>query len=160
MDRYQWLIVFHIFGAFLLLCGALAFHVLQPYAARRERPSELAALLGIGRVAVGAIQFGSLVVLIFGIWLAYESVPRYKITDEWILVSLVLWVIGNALGAIGGRDYQKAGKLADRLAGEGDAPSTELTALVRSRGALLMTSASTLVILAILVLMVWKPGAP
>jgi uncharacterized membrane protein len=146
----------------LFLAGAVAFHVLQLCAARRERPSEIASLLGLTRVPELAIRVGAVVALAFGIWLAYvdKEVPHYTITDEWILAALGLWVLANALGERGARIYHEARALADRLAGDGDAASTQLRALVRSPRAAMLVSASTATVVAIFVLMIWKPGAP
>lgn len=162
LTRYDWLLFFHLTGAFLLLSGALAFHLLLFYSRRREKPSEVASILGGGALAEFAIQVGTLVVLVFGIWLAYtdSEIPKYKLTDEWIIASLILWAVGSALAAVGGKIYADGRKLALRLAADGDTASPELRALIFNRRAAVMTWASTLMITAILVLMVWKPGAP
>jgi hypothetical protein len=68
-------------------------------------------------------------------------------------------VVLNALGGIGGRHQQRARALAERLAGEGDTPSDELRALLRDTKGLLVSNAAGVATLAILVLMIWKPGA-
>src|SRR6266542_4289211 len=61
------------------------------------------------------------------------------------------------LGALGTLAFGIA--LAERLAAEGDHPSEELRSLVSHRPSLLLSYASTAAIVAILVLMVWKPGS-
>ena len=162
LTRYDWLLFFHLTGAFLLFCGALAFHLLLFFAQRREKPSEISSILGSGALAEFAIQVGTLVVLVFGIWLAYTDaeIPKYKLTDAWVLISLVLWALGSALGAMGGKIYADGRKLAAKLATEGDMTTPELGAILRNQRAALMTWSSTLMITVILVLMVWKPGAP
>jgi hypothetical protein len=144
------------------LAGALGYHVLQIAVWRRDRPRDVATLLGIGRPLEIAIPLGGLIALVFGIWLAYvdEEIPKYRITDEWIIAALLLWVVGMAVGERGGRIYGDARKLAQRLAGESDSPSAELRALIQSRRAAILTTVGTLVFVAVLVLMVWKPGAP
>ena len=153
MDAYDTLLFLHLLAAFMMIGGALAYHILQFALLRRDRPSEVAALFGAGRLFVLLIQVGAVAVLIFGIWLAYVSTPEYGITDE--------WVIAVALGFFGGNLYTKAAQLAGRLEAEGaDAPSAELRAMIRSPRAALMTWGSTVLIVAILVLMIWKPGAP
>src|SRR6266508_4066464 len=63
------------------------------------------------------------------------------------------------LGGLGGRSARHARELAERLAAEGDHPSEELRSLVSHRPSLLLSYASTGAIVAILVLMVWKPGS-
>lgn len=145
----------------MLLGGAVAYHVLHLFLLRRDRPSEVATVFGIGRPFALAIQIGAVAVLVFGIWLAYVGEPDYGIFDEWVVAAIALWVVGNALGYVGGNIYAKAARRAEVLTKEGnDNPSPELRALIRSPRAAAMTWASTLAILAILVLMIWKPGAP
>lgn len=161
MNRYDWFLFFHLLGAFLLVGGALAFHTLQLFLLRRDRPSEVATLFGVGRPLELSIQIGAVVVLLFGILLAYVGEPDYGIFDEWIIAAILLWVVGNVLGFLGGNMYAEGRKLAERLAAEGnDSPSAELRAVIRSPRAALLTWASTLMIVTILVLMIWKPGGP
>jgi len=160
VDAYDTLLFLHLLAAFMMIGGALAYHILQFALLRRDRPSEVAALFGAGRLFGLLIQVGAVAVLIFGIWLAYVSTPEYGITDEWVITAIVLWVIAVALGFFGGNLYTKAAQLAGRLEAEGaDAPSAELRAMIRSPRAALMTWGSTVLIVAILVLMIWKPGA-
>ena len=146
----------HVTGAFFLVSGSVAAGVLNVLAARAERPSETALLLGLIRIAVVAIGIGAAGTLIFGIWLWHEQ--GYGIGTFWIWASLVLWVIANALGGIGGKHQERTRKLAQQLAAAGDTKSDELRALLRDpRGNALswLAGAATL---AILVLMIWKPS--
>jgi len=146
----------HVTGAFFLVSGSVAAGVLNVLAARAERPSETALLLGLIRIDVIAIGIGAAGTLIFGIWLWHEQ--GYGIGTFWIWASLVLWVIANALGGIGGKHQERTRKLADQLAAAGDTKSEELRALLRDpRGNALswLAGAATL---AILVLMIWKPS--
>ena len=62
-----------------------------------------------------------------------------------------------ALGGIGGRTARHARYLAERLAADGDRPSEELRSLVSHRPSLVLSYASTLAVVAIVVLMVWRP---
>jgi hypothetical protein len=62
------------------------------------------------------------------------------------------------VGGYGGRTARHARHLAERLAADGDAPSSELHALVAAPGPLAASFASGLTLLAILALMVWQPG--
>jgi uncharacterized membrane protein len=146
----------HVTGAFFLVSGSVAAAVLNVLAARAEQPSETALLLGLIRIAVIAIGIGAAGTLIFGIWLWHEQ--GYGIGTFWIWASLVLWVIANALGGIGGKHQERTRKLAEQLAAAGDTKSDELRALLRDpRGNALswLAGAATL---AILVLMIWKPS--
>jgi len=162
VGKYDWLLVFHLFGGAALVAGAVAFHTLQIALLRSDRPKTIATLFGLGRPFELAIQVGSGAVLVFGIWLAYadQEAPKYTITDEWIIAAIVLWVLANALQVRGGKIYEDARVLAKKLAAEGDEASAELRALVRSPRAAVMTWTSTAMVFAIIVLMVWKPGAP
>ena len=156
MSTVQWLLMLHVTGAFFLVSGSVAAGVFNVLAARAERPSETALLLGLIRITVIAIGIGAAGTLIFGIWLWHEQ--GYGIGTFWIWAALVLWVIANALGGIGGKHQERTRKLAEQLAAAGDTKSEELRALLRDpRGNALswLAGAATL---AILVLMIWKPS--
>jgi hypothetical protein len=79
---------------------------------------------------------GGLGTLIFGIWLALK-LDQYGFFDGWILGALALWFVATGLG----QTVQR------RIA------SGETSAIAA------MHSIRTLVVLGLLVLMVWKPGA-
>jgi hypothetical protein len=68
-------------------------------------------------------------------------------------------VLSNALGGVGGGREKRTRQLAERLAAEGDAPSQELSARLRDPVCLALSWGSGVVIVAILALMIWKPGA-
>ncbi len=71
----------------------------------------------------------------------------------------MLWVIANALGGIGGRHQERSRKLAEQLAAAGDTSTDELRALLRDPKGNAMSWLAGLATLAILVLMIWKPGS-
>jgi hypothetical protein len=79
---------------------------------------------------------GGLGTLIFGIWLALK-LDQYGFFDGWILGALALWFVATGLG----QSVQR------RIA------SGETSAIAA------MHWIRTLVVLGLLVLMVWKPGA-
>jgi uncharacterized membrane protein len=157
VDRYQWLIVLHVFGAFLVLSGAVLAGVFNLAALRQERPSDVAQLLRLTRWGVLATSIGLLVTLGFGLWLVHNA--GYGWGETWIVAALVLWVLTGFLGDRGGRLQREARQLAQRLAAAGDAPSPELHAKLRDPLALALSWSSGLTALAILALMIWKPGA-
>jgi uncharacterized membrane protein len=95
--------------------------------------------------------------LVFGLWLVHHI--GYGWGETWIVLALVLWVISNAMGGIGGGREKQTRQLAERLAAEGDAPSQELSARLRDPMWLALSWGSGVVVIAILALMVWKPGA-
>jgi hypothetical protein len=150
------LLFFHLLGAFCFFAGAAVAGTLQLAALRRERPSEILVLLRLTRAGVALVGIGALLTLGFGIGLAQHEGIGFS--PAWIQAALGLWVASMALGGFGGRTARHARYLAERLAAEGDAPSTELRALVAARGPLWASYASGLLLLAILGLMVWKPG--
>jgi len=158
VDRYEWLLFLHVTGAFLLLGGIVVVAVFSVAAWRRERPSEIALLLGLTRWGLPAIWGGMLVTLAFGLWLVHD-VDYVDWGDGWVIASLALWVVTGFLGDRGGRFDRETRALAGRLAAGGDMPSPELTARVRNPVAMALNWSSALAALAILALMIWKPGA-
>jgi uncharacterized membrane protein len=159
VSKYDWLLFFHVTGAFLLIGGAVTAGVFNVAAMQRERPSEIAAFLRFARIGVILISIGVLLTLVFGLWLVHAADQGYSYGDAWIVAALVLWVLANALGGIGGRRDKNTRVLAERLAMEGDAPSPDLRARVRDPVSLTFSWGSGLVVLAILGLMIWKPGS-
>jgi uncharacterized membrane protein len=149
------LLFLHLLSAFVFVSGAVAAGILQITAMRRERPSEIALLLRVTRVAVLLVIVGALATLAFG--LALVGHEGIGFGTGWVDASIALWVIAMALGGAGGRTARHARYLAERLAAEGDRPNDELRALVAHRPSLLLSYASTAAVVAILVLMVWKP---
>ena len=159
MNTYQWLLVFHVTGAFLLLGGGAIAAALNLSALRRERPSEILLLYGLIRVAVVAITAGTLLAFVFGLWLVHEAPFNYSYGDGWVIAAFVLLIVANALGGAGGKRDQATVKLARELVASGDAPSPELRARVHDPVSLALSYGSGLVLIAILALMIWKPGA-
>jgi len=157
VDTYEWLLALHVSGAFFLVGGSVFAGVCNFLAQRTERPSEIALFFGLVRFSLPFIGVGFLGTLAIGLWLVHDV--GYSWGDLWIWGAIVLWVISIALGNAGGRMQTRARELAERLAGEGDVPSPELTALVRNRAANVLSYGAGLAALLILVVMIWKPGA-
>lgn len=157
MDRYDWLLFLHVTGAFLVIGGAVMAGVFNLAALRSERPSDVVLLFRFARVAVAAIGVGMALTLGFGLWLVHHV--GYSWGQTWIVLALVFWVLSNALGGIGGKRERKVRELAERLTAEGDAPSAELSARLRDPVWLALSWGSGVVVIAILALMIWKPGA-
>ncbi len=63
------------------------------------------------------------------------------------------------VGAIAGREDRKTRELAERLTGEGDAPSIELAGRLYQPLNLALNASMLIAVVAIVALMVWKPGA-
>lgn len=155
MTRYELLLVAHILGAFLLFGGALVAGVLFEAAARRERPSEVALLLGLARVGAAVVLVGAALVLVAGLWLASDI---DQLGETWVVVSLVLFVAALVLGAAGGQRPKRARRMASALAERGAEPSSELRRLVNDPWSRSANYASSALVVVILVLMVWQPG--
>jgi uncharacterized membrane protein len=153
----QWLLGFHLLGAFLLVSGAVAVGALHMAATIRERPSEIAFLLGLTRLAVAVVAVGSLLALGFGAWLVDRGGFAWK--DGWISAALALWIVSVVLGGIGGRSARHTRYLAKQLAADGDRPSPELRQALADPVAQALNYGSSLAVVAILALMIWKPGA-
>ena len=158
MDRYHWLLVFHVLGAFLVIGGAVFSGVLNFFAMQRERPSEVVVLCRMVRIAVSSIAVGMTLTLVFGLWLIGD-LDFVKWSDAWVIIALILWVVANALGGVGGKREKATRELAEQLAAAGDAPSVELRARMRDPLTLALSWGSGLVVIVILALMIWKPGA-
>ncbi|TMK28269.1 MAG: DUF2269 family protein [Actinobacteria bacterium] len=150
------LLFLHLFSAFLFVSGTVAAGILQITALRRERPSEIALLLRTARTAVMLTALGALGALVFGLALVGDEDIGYGTT--WVSASIALWVASVALGGAGGRTARHARYLAERLAAEGDRPNEELRKLVAHRRSLLLSYGATAAVVAILVLMVWRPN--
>jgi uncharacterized membrane protein len=158
MSTYQWLLVFHVTGAFLLVGGGAIAAALNLMAIGRERPSEIVLLFGLIRIAVASILVGALLALVFGLWLVHEAPYGYGYGDGWIVAALILFIVGNAMGGIGGRRDERTARFARELVAAGDAPSSELRARVRDPVSLALSYGSGLLLVVVLALMIWKPG--
>lgn len=141
---YDWLLFLHVLSAFLLVGGLTYFWWLL----LGTRPGRTlfggVASLRMARPATIAVSVGVGGTLIFGVWLAIY-LDAYQVWDGWIIASLVLWAIGTGAGERSGRALTPVGD---------EFP----TPAARRRGILLHTVTS-LAALAVLGLMIWKPGA-
>ncbi|HEY3551000.1 MAG TPA: DUF2269 family protein [Gaiellaceae bacterium] len=150
------MLFFHLLGAVTFFAGAAVVGTLQLAAIRRERPSEVYALLRLAPAGAALVGLGALLTLGFGIALAEHE--GLGLSPAWIQAALGLWVASMAVGGYGGRTARQARHLAQGLAAEGDAPSNELHALLAAPIPLAASYASGVMLLAILALMVWQPG--
>ena len=131
---YHALLFLHVLSAFLLVAGAVIYtaFVLGSPVNR-----------GVRLVAEILWGVGGLGVIVFGIWLALNR-PAYEIWDGWVIAALVLWVLMMGSGAQVSKHVQPT---------EGDAaPQID-------RRVMFTHWARILYVVALLVLMVWKPGA-
>lgn len=142
---YDTLLFLHMLGAFAMVGASVVYWAVILAARRAERPTSLTPAFAPANVAILA---GSLLTVVFGIWLAIY-LDGYELWDGWILAALVLWAVSVELGRRGGDDLSAAKK-------SGDAA---LAAALRNTRTTLMLLGSSIALLVILVLMIWKPGA-
>ncbi|MGH2885622.1 MAG: DUF2269 family protein [Solirubrobacteraceae bacterium] len=146
---------FHLLGALLFVSGIVLAGVAFEAARRRERPAEIALLLGLTRIGALLVAVGGLLLPLFGLWLVHLG--RFGYGSGWVDAAIGLYVVALALGGLGGQRPKRARQLATRLA-EQDAPiSEELRALLDDPVSHAENYASLLVVLVILVVMVFKP---
>lgn len=150
-------LLFHLLGAFLLVAGSVVAGVAFETARRRETPAEIALMLGVTRVGVLLVGVGTLLVVVFGLWLV--RLGNWGYGAGWVDTAFGLLVVVAVLGALGGQRPKQARKLASRLAAEHAPANDELRALLHDRATRVLNALSALLLLAIIVLMVFKPGA-
>ena len=155
MSKLELALFFHILGALLFVAGIVVAGVVFESARRREDPGEIALLLGLARWGVLLVLLGATLVLAFGLWLVHIEGLSYG--TGWVSAAIALYVVALLLGGLGGRRPKQARQLAERLRAEGAATSPELRALLNDRVADAANYLSALAVLAILVLMVFKP---
>lgn len=157
MTEYNVALFFHLLGAFALVAGTVLAGAAFEAARRRETPAEIALLLGLIRVGVILVGLGTLLVLAFGLWLV--RLGQWGYGTGWVAAALILLALTVVFGAAGGQRPKRARKLAVQLREDRSTSTPELQALLDDRTALALNYLSALLLLAIIVLMVFKPGS-
>jgi uncharacterized membrane protein len=155
--RYEWALFLHLVGVVLFFAGGAVAAVSLEAARRRERSAEVAAVLGLARIGALLTGLGTVVLLVFGIWLVHLGHWRWG--SAWISAALALLAAAAILGALGGRWPKEARLLATRLAAEGREDRAELRRLLDHPLSLALNYGAGLLGLAVLGLMVFKPGS-
>jgi hypothetical protein len=115
---------------------------------------------GTVRIAVPLVGASSLLVLLFGLWLAFDK-PGYHIWDLWIIIAIVLWAVASGLGQRSGVGMTKAAQLAGEEAAAGsETISSGLRAAIDDRPTLNLNLAAIGCLLLLLIDMIYKPSAP
>ena len=135
---YDWLLFLHVLSAFALVATVVIFSAFALGAAADSR------LLVVGNALWNV---GGLGTLVLGIWLALY-VDGYEIWDGWIVTAIVLFAIATELGRRAQLGYTPAAGGSEAGAAITGAPPAALMHWLRS-----------LVVLALLVVMIYKPGA-
>ena len=131
---YHELLFFHVLFAFFLFGAVViysAFVLGAPVEPRARMVAEI--LWGVGGLGTLAL----------GIWLALY-LETYKIYDGWIIAAIVLWFLATGAGARTSRGVQ---------------PAADGRAVAIDSRAAAMHWLRTLLVAALLVVMVYKPGA-
>jgi len=157
VSSLQWLLALHVTGAFFFLGGSVTAGVFSVLAQRARRPSEVALFLGLARWSVALVVAGAALTLVLGLALVHRS--GFSFGSFWILAAIVLLIAASAAGSRGGRRDAATRRLAERLAADGDMPSDELRKRLRDPVALVLSWGAGLALVAILALMIWKPGS-
>lgn len=159
MSLDDWILVLHLLAAFALVGAVTALWVVVLSARAAERPSQVEPPLRLVPVLGPMTAIGGAGTLIFGIWLAL-SLDAYEIWDGWIIASLVLWLLAAGTGETAGARYRRAGERAAQLVRAGtDGPDAELRAATRDGTTFALHVVASVAAIAILILMIWKPGA-
>lgn len=147
----------HLAGVLLFVGGAVAAALLRLAAMRREQPSEIALLLRSVRPVVPIVAGGLVVTIAAGFWLASDL--GISLSATWLTLTFVLigWML--VVGAVAGRQDRKTRELAEHLAHESDIPSAELARRLHEPLNLVLNATMLVAVVAIVALMVWKPGA-
>jgi uncharacterized membrane protein len=154
---YDWLLALHVLSAFAWIAALVLYTVVIVAGWRLTVPSDVVRMFRVSRVGDALIAVGMLGTIIFGIWLALDE---YEIWDGWIIAALVLWLVAAAVGGRVGKVFNGARDRAVALVDEGrDAPSSELSAMLRSQRGVVLHALMIVIVLATLVVMIYKPGA-
>ncbi len=149
-------LVGHLLGVVAFGAGITTAALALAAARRHDDPREIAAVLGLARRAIPLVGAGTLLLVACGIWLtSLEDAAG----ETWFGVAMGLFVASLWLGATGGRAPKEARLKAETLRDAGAPATPELRALIVDRRALLLNVASSACAVAVLVLMVTRPGA-
>lgn len=145
----------HLLGVLLFVGGIVVAGFAFETARRRERPAEIALLLGLARTGALFVVAGALLLFVCGLWLV--ELEDVGFDTGWVQAATALFVVALLLGAYGGQRPKQARKLAGKLSGEGRSAGAELRALLDDSAARTANYASGALVPVILALMVFKP---
>ena len=154
---YDLALCLHLLGAFSLVSGTVLAGVGFEMARRRTSCAEIALLLGLARIGAVLVVAGTLFAAGFGLWLV--DLGHWGYGTPWVDAAIGLLTLVVVIGSIGGQRPKQARKLATSLATKGFSPSAELRSLLDDRIAIALNYLAAVALLAIIVLMVVKPGS-
>jgi hypothetical protein len=142
------LLFLHLLAAFATVASIVLFVAVLVGTRRARGSAEALPLLRLSNLAGILWNVGGLTVLVFGVWLALDA-DQYDILDGWILAAIVLWVVASAAGGPLTRGYREAL----------DKGGEEALATVTSQRTVVLHAVMALATLALLIVMIYKPGA-
>lgn len=155
MNAHHLALFFHLLGALVFIGGVVLAGVAFEVARWQERPAEIVTLLALTRIGVLLVGVGSLMLWLFGLWLVHLG--HFGYGAGWVDDSIALYVVALVLGALGGQRPKQARRLAAQLHADNLPVTDELRRLLADRPSRVANYGSLLAILAVLVLMVFKP---
>lgn len=157
MSTFEIALLLHIVAAIAFFAGLVLAAAASHTAARRLDPVEISVLLSLARLGALIVAIGWVAVLALGLWLV--ELTEREPSEAWLSWSMALLIVALLFGALGGRSQRRARKLAAQAADEGAPPVEEIIAMLRDPLARAANTIAALASVAILVLMVWRPGA-
>jgi hypothetical protein len=155
----DWILALHVLSAFSLVAGLILFWALIVVGRRTDTPAGTLSLSPIAKVGSATVGIGMVGTIVFGLWLAF-SIGNYNVWDAWIIIALVLWFTGAALGRKTGEAFLEGPKKAEELQSAGQTgPNAELLALNRTSRGVRFQTLTSIVVLLIIIDMIWKPWA-
>lgn len=158
MSLNDWILSLHLLSAFAYVGAEVVFSAMIVTLWRTDSTRRVASFMRLSRLATVLVMVGSAGTIVFGVWLSITKEP-YDLWDAWVVAAIVLWAVAGWLGQQAGTGYGNASLEAAKLAETGTERSPALAETFGASRAFWLHVVSTVVIVAILVLMVWKPGA-
>ena len=152
------LVFFHLLGAFVLVAGVSLAWVAFEVARHRTEPAAIASLLALARIGAAMVAIGLVVAGTFG--LALAATGRFGFGVPWIEAATGLLVAVAVLGALGGQRPKRARLHAEALAERREPADDALHRLLDDPLGRGLNYASVALMVAVVALMVFKPGAP
>lgn len=137
MSRYDWLLFLHVLFAFAIVGSVVVFTAVLA-GVRGGAP----AALRLTPLARRLWDVGGAGTLVLGVWLAID-LDGYGVLDGWVIAALVLWALAAFAGMRLGLVFQEARDRGELGAGRAN----------------LLYAITALATLALLVDMIYKPGA-
>jgi hypothetical protein len=148
MTRYEVLLFIHLLAAFATVASVVVLVTVLVGSRRAASAADAMPLLRLSNIGTMLWNVGGIGVLVFGVWLALD-LDEYGILDGWIVAAIVLWLVASSAGGPLTRDYRTAV----------EAGGDTALATVRAQRTAVLHAVMALATLALLVVMIYKPGA-